>query len=30
MLLFMLVQEAKGNWDLRISDLVEKPDGTDI
>ena len=21
---------AKGDWDFRISDLVKKPDGTDI
>ena len=23
-------QGAKGDWDLRISDLVKNPDGTDI
>ena len=27
---YMPYQGAKGDWDLRISDLVKKPDGTDI
>ena len=26
----MAYLEAKGDWDFRISDLVKKPDGTDI
>ena len=26
----ILYQEAKGDWDFQISDLVKNPDGTDI